>query len=365
MSFLADISLTQFRNYDFQKFIFEKKIIGIYGENGTGKTNLLDAIYYLCFTKSYFNRPDGKSVRQGFEGFRIQGALQDNTQISCVLRETGRKEFSIDSELYKKFSEHVGKYPCVMIAPDDVPLVLGGSEERRKYTDAILSQINPAYMEALIRYNKVLQQRNSLLKNNDDAQYDESLLDVFDKQLTEEGEKIYLWRKDFFEEIIPQIIHRYNVIAGKNDNVVVEYFSQLGSGISFEELLRQHRRKDFILQRSTAGVHKDDITFLMDDHAFKNIASQGQRKSLLFALRLAEYVFLKEKLGKTPFLLLDDVFEKLDAKRMDNLLQFICTQPDAQIFITDTHEQRLRDAFENIGSEYQLIELANRIDVGS
>ena len=353
----TDITLTQFRNYDFQKFVFEKKIVGIYGENGTGKTNLLDAVYYLCFTKSYFNRPDGKSVRQGNEGFRIHANLCDNTQISCVLRETGKKEFVVDNEPYKKFSEHVGKYPCVMIAPDDVQLILGGSEERRKYADAILSQINAAYMETLIRYNKVLQQRNSLLKNNDDAQYDESLLDIFDKQLTEEGQKIYHWRKDFFEEIIPQIIHRYNVIAGKDDNVKIEYISQLTSGISFEDLLRQQRSKDFILQRSTAGVHKDDITFLMDEYAFKNIASQGQRKSLLFALRLAEYIFLKDKLGKTPFLLLDDVFEKLDAKRMDNLLQFICTQPDAQIFITDTHEHRLKEAFVNFGAEYQLIGL--------
>lgn len=357
MNFLADISLTQFRNYAFQKFIFEKKIVGIYGENGTGKTNLLDAVYYLCFTKSYFNRPDAKSVKQNFEGFRIEGNFTTGNSVACILRETGRKEFSIDSEPYKKFSEHVGKYPCVMIAPDDVQLILGGSEERRKYADAILSQINAAYMEALIRYNKVLQQRNSLLKNNDDAQYDESLLDIFDKQLIEEGQKIYQWRKDFFKEIIPKVIHHYNTIAGKNDNIAIDYVSQLGSNIAFGELLRQHRKKDFILQRSTVGVHKDDITFLMDEQAFKNIASQGQRKSLLFALRLAEYIFLKEKLHKTPFLLLDDVFEKLDAKRMDNLLQFICTQPDAQIFITDTHEQRLREAFENIGAEYQLIEL--------
>lgn len=357
MSFLADIALTQFRNYAFQKFIFEKKIVGIYGENGTGKTNLLDAVYYLCFTKSYFNRPDAKSVKQNFEGFRIEGNFTTGNSVACVLRETGRKEFSIDSEPYKKFSEHVGKYPCVMVAPDDVQLILGGSEERRKYADAILSQINAAYMEALIRYNKVLQQRNSLLKNNDDAQYHESLLDIFDKQLIEEGQKIYNWRKIFFEEIIPQVIHHYNTIAVKNDNVAMEYVSQLGSGIAFDELLHRHRKKDFILQRSTAGVHKDDIVFFMDEQAFKNIASQGQRKSLLFALRLTEYIFLKDKLHKTPFLLLDDVFEKLDAKRMDNLLQFICTQPDAQIFITDTHEQRLREAFENIGAEYQLIGL--------
>lgn len=357
MNILSDISIAQFRNYTFQKFIFEKKIIGIYGENGTGKTNLLDAVYYLCFTKSYFNRPDAKSVKQNFEGFRIEGNFSAGNSVACILRETGRKEFSINNESYKKFSEHVGKYPCVMVAPDDVQLILGGSEDRRKYVDAILSQVNRDYLEALMKYNKVLLQRNSLLKNTEPGTINENLLEVLDAQLIDWGEKIYIWRTAFFKEIIPEITNRYHVIAGKTDAIDIEYASQLSSPQSFKELLHQSRKKDYILQRSTAGIHRDDMVFTMENQAFKNIASQGQRKSLLFALRLAEFTYLKTKLHVAPFLLLDDVFEKLDAKRMDNLLQFICAQADAQIFITDTHRARLEEALSNIGADYQLIGL--------
>ncbi len=358
MNLLSEIAFTRFRNYDFQKFNFHKKIVGIYGENGSGKTNLLDGIYYLCFTKSYFSRPDARSVRQGYEGFRIEGVMQDGSRVACVYRETGKKEFYAGQEQYKKFSAHLGKYPCVMIAPDDVQLVTGTSEERRRFTDTILSQCDAGYLQQLIRYNKVLQQRNSLLKNSADAGFtDDSLLEIFDAQLADAGEKIYSKRAVFFSEIIPEAIKQYNTIADRDDNMSVSYHSQLHTDKRFAELLRESRSKDLLLQRTNTGIHKDDILFLMDGDQFKNIASQGQRKSLLFAMRLAEFFYLKGKMPNTPILLLDDVFEKLDENRMGNLLELICLHAHTQVFITDTHQHRLSAALTALAADFELIGL--------
>ncbi len=196
------ISLTQFRNYNFESFHFSQNIIGICGRNGSGKTNLLDAVYYLCFTKSSFNRPDNQSVKDGFEGFRIEGKFvkdNDEKKLVCILRENNRKEFSVNDEPYQRFSEHIGKFPCVMIAPDDVSLITEGSEERRKFIDTLLSQLQHDYLEQLITYNKILQQRNSFLKFAAERNsYDESLLEILNRQLLEKGNFIYGRRKNSY-----------------------------------------------------------------------------------------------------------------------------------------------------------------------
>lgn len=360
MPFFKNISLVQFRNYAARSFGFDKKIVCICGANGSGKTNLLDTIYYLCFTKSYFPKPDARNVMHGAQGFRIEGFAETNDgahHLICILRETGRKEFYTDEEAVKKFSTHIGRFPCVMIAPDDAVLVTGGSEERRKFLDTILSQIYPDYLQHLIDYNRILLQRNSFLKSmNEHPGMSADLLDVLDSQLATEGQKIFIKRKAFAETLIPLVLQQYHTIAGKEENVAIAYRSQLHEA-SFPDLLKQYRQKDIYAQRTNAGIHKDDLQLQMDNEPFKQLASQGQRKSMLFAMRLAEYDSIKSIKRQTPVLLLDDVFEKLDEERMLNLLEKVCNDTGAQIFITDTHKERLDAAFRELKVNYQMVEL--------
>lgn len=355
------IVLTQFRNYLFQSFDICERLIGICGPNGSGKTNFLDAIHYLCFTKSYFSRPDSQSVYQGLQGFRIEGEAQldeEAFKMVCILRENNRKEFLLNDDEYRKFSLHIGKFPCVMIAPDDVELITGSSEERRKFIDTILSQLNTSYLNHLIDYNKIIQQRNSLLKAAaEHNRLDESLLDILDEQLCEKGRQIFKWRSDFMRSFIPVVQREYFDIAGKDDNVELKYDSQLHK-LSFEQLLNDNRSRDLYLQRTGCGIHKDEIEINMNSLAFKSVASQGQRKSLLFAMKLAEFDVLKQHKGFSPVLLLDNVFEKLDAQRMENLLDKVCRNKQTQVFITDTHKERLDQAFDTLQVNYQLVELA-------
>ncbi|HEX5154926.1 MAG TPA: DNA replication and repair protein RecF [Parafilimonas sp.] len=355
------ISLTYFRNYSFNTFKFDQGIIGISGKNGSGKTNLLDAIYYLCFTKSSFNRPDQQSVKDGYTGFRIEGNFekpeQEEKKVVCILRENNRKEFSVDDESYQRFSEHIGKFPCIMIAPDDVALITEGSEERRKFVDALLSQLQHDYLEQLIAYNKILQQRNSFLKFAAERNsYDESLLDILNNQLLEKGNFIYERRKKFLYTFLPLVLQQYTAIAESDDKLNLIYESQLNDQ-AFEELLKENFQRDIYLQRTGSGIHKDDVLIELQQSNFKNIASQGQRKSLLFAFKLSAFEILKKDKGFAPILLLDDVFEKLDEKRMENLLDYVCVQSGAQVFITDTHKERLQQAFMKTGKDYNLIEL--------
>lgn len=361
VSHFTNIQLTQFRNYDFRTFDFKDRVIGICGPNGSGKTNLLDAIYYLCFTRSYFSKPDARNAQNGTDGFRLEGLVANGVQqdqLVCILRETGKKEFSLNKEIYKKFSEHIGRFPCVMIAPDDAELITGGSEQRRKFIDTILSQTEPGYLKHLIDYNKILLQRNSLLKNNSaDQRHTAEVLDVLDEQLINAGNPIHAIRKRFLLAFIPAVLEQYEGIAGKGEALEIQYQSPLDKG-DFKALLMASREKDYFRQRTSVGIHKDELLLQMEDFAFKQLASQGQRKSLLFALKLAEYFFIGQQKRQPPMLLLDDVFEKLDADRMLNLLKKVCQQLSGQIFITDTHPERLQEAMEQLGQSHQLIQLS-------
>lgn len=357
---LRSIAVTQFKNYTHQQFRFDEDIVAITGDNGIGKTNLLDAIHYLCFTKSYFSGSDGNNVQHGCNGFRLEGMMNNGEQdvnTTIVLRENGKKEISCNGAAYEKFSQHIGKYPCVVIAPDDVELIIGGSEERRKFLDTVLSQINADYLQQLISYNKILQQRNSYLKSCAQTQTrNEALLDVLDEQLLQAGNLIFQSRKDFLPGFNQSVTAFYRIIAGRDEAVEVLYESQLLQQ-PFETLLKQTREKDYLLQRTSAGIHKDDLLFEMNKEAFKQTASQGQRKSLLFSLKLAEAETIKQQKGFAPFLLLDDVFEKLDEQRMHNLLEYVCKHLGGQTFLTDTHKQRIEQTFQQLGMKIQVIEL--------
>jgi DNA replication and repair protein RecF len=364
MLLLKKIKLTQFKNYLAAQFDFTEKVIGICGLNGKGKTNLLDAIYYCCFTKSYFSKSDNLNTKFDADGFRIEAILSQQSipsqtdkqqEIVCIFRGNSKKELLLNGAMYSKLSEHIGKFPVVMIAPDDVELITGGSEERRKFIDTILSQMDTTYLAQLIIYNKVLLQRNSLLKRfADQGKTDIPLLEVLDNQLIAPGNFIFTARKLFTTQLIVLTQKFYHQIANNNEVIDLQYQSQLNT-TDFSDLLFQTREKDFILQRTNGGIHKDDLTIELNQKNFKITASQGQRKSLLFALKLAEFEMLLQNKGFAPLLLLDDVFEKLDDERMQQLLQWVCVQNTGQVFITDTHQHRLQDALQKIGIKHQMI----------
>jgi len=357
---LNKIIITHFKNYNLDSFEFSRNVVGICGLNGKGKTNLLDAVYYCCFTKSYFSSIDALNINFDKDGFRLEAFFEKQGQeqkVICINRGNNKKDFFLNDVPYEKFSKHIGILPAVMIAPDDIELITGKSENRRKYIDTVLSQVDAGYLQELIIYNKVLQQRNSLLKKwEEDRDNSMDVLEILDEQLLIPGNNIYKKRKGFLEQLIPLVRKFYHMIADDAEMISLQYASQL-NGSSLGDLLKQNRSKDVLLQRSNAGIHKDDIIFELNGQVFKNIASQGQRKSLLFALRLAEFELLKLNKGFAPLLLLDDVFEKLDNKRMQQLLQWVCKENDGQVFITDTHRERLEEAFDSLDVGFQIIEL--------
>ena len=359
---LNNISLYQFRNYSQKKLAFTKRITAFCGSNGSGKTNLLEAIYYLSFAKNYFSRTEGLNVQHGMAGLRLEGEYSINNEavtITHVIRENNKKEFAWNGEEYKRLSHHLGRIPCVMVTPDDTTLLTGNSEERRRFIDIILSQLHPEYLQNLIDYTKLIQQRNSLLKQSGQQSgivVDENLLAVLDNQISNKGDAIYIVRKLFLNEFLIKVSACYFNISGKDDAIKLSYSSPLHIQ-KMSQLLTCNRQKDFVLQRTTSGIHRDDIEILKGNSNFKTEASQGQRKTLLFALKLAEWQTLKEAKGTDPILLLDDVFEKLDACRMQHLLHTVCVKNNGQVFITDTHFNRLKEHFDKLDIEVDLIEL--------
>lgn len=357
---LQKIIITHFKNYEISQFDFNKRIVGICGQNGIGKTNLLDAIYYCSFTKSYFTSQDSMNVGFNKQGFRIEGYFdKEDTpmKVVCVHKLPAKKELYLNDQLYEKRSHHIGLLPSVMIAPDDISIINEGSEGRRKYLDTIICQIDAVYLQQLMVYNKVLQQRNSLLKNsNNRHEIDHTLLEVISSQLIEPCQYIHQKRNEYIELLFPLIHSFYKQIAQNNELISIQYQSQL-SNIPYDKLLSQYKERDIFSQRTNAGVHKDDILIELNGNLFKNVASQGQRKSLLFALKLAEFELLKNTKGFTPILLMDDVFEKLDENRMDNLFNWVCNHNNGQVFITDTHQQRLADSFAKLQIDGQLLQL--------
>lgn len=357
---LQKISLTHFKNYRFTPFEFTKNVVGISGLNGIGKTNLLDAIYYCCFTKSYFTNTDAETTNFDEDGFRLEAHFDktgEEQKIICIYRGANKKEFTVNDASYDKLAKHIGFLPAVIIAPDDVEIITGTSELRRRYLDSVICQLDNDYLQQLITYNKIVQQRNSLLKRFAEQGFaDNDLLSVIDSQLSERGNFIFEKRTAYTNELIPLTENFYHSIADNREEVTFKYKSHLQNE-TFETLLLRTHERDRILQRTSAGIHKDELVLELNGQLFRNTASQGQRKSLLFALKLSQYTLLKKYKLFSPVLLLDDVFEKLDESRMHRLLEWVCKENDGQVFITDTHKSRLQNAFESLGIDGQLIEL--------
>jgi DNA replication and repair protein RecF len=316
--------------------------------NGCGKTSILDAIHFLCFTKSYFVHSDTLCVKHGETEMSILGTFEkeEPCHIKYILRNTGKKEFSCNENIYTQLSKHIGQFPAVMIAPDDTEIITEGSEIRRKLLDILISQLHPEYIAHLIRYNKVLTQRNALLKRWHESSEDEkSLLSIYNEQLCIDGDFIFKLRREYCTIIQEATLPIYKMLSDDSEEISITYKSQLESQ-SLMELLQTGQQKDIITQRSNYGIQKDDITFELNQKPLKQVASQGQRKTFMFSLKLALHAILEKQLQLSPILLLDDIFEKLDEVRSKHLIEFIL-KSEAQVFITDTHKERILEAFQN------------------
>ena len=342
--YLEKLSLVNFKNYDQLNLTFNSRINCFVGNNGSGKTNLLDAIYYLSLTKSYFNNIDSQNIMHSKDFFIIQGDYirKDLAEkIYCGVKKGKRKIFKRNNKEYSRFSEHVGLLPVVMISPADSSLITEGSEERRKFMDAVISQYDVTYLDNLIRYNRALVQRNVLLKefarkNN----FQSSLLEIWDEQLVTLGKYIYSVRQKFIKELVPVFQDHYNTISERKETVHLEYHSQLAEG-DLATLLKESLDKDRFLQYTSAGIHKDDLVLAIDGYPIKRTGSQGQQKTYLVALKLAKFEFISSINGFNPIMLLDDVFDKFDTDRVKQIIKLVSKDTFGQIFITDTSRERI------------------------
>ena len=364
MPYLTHIHLVHYKNHASVALIFNPSINALVGNNGIGKTNLLDAIYYLGLARSYFTKIDKMNVQHEKEGFSITGSYKNSINVlpkaeyftlKNIVREDGKKELYHDNVLIKKQSEYIGKAPVVIITPDDIELINEGSEQRRKYMDTILCQTNPTYLQTLVKYQKILLQRNALLKQIAQYPYQPTtLLDTYDEQLNNYATTIVKLRTTLTDTLVQLVRLYYNYLASNADNPSLHYETQLHNN-DLLTLLKQNRQKDINTQRTNYGIHKDEITFTLNNYPLKNVASQGQKKTLLLALKLAEFNLLKSSLNITPILLLDDIFEKLDNLRISKLFSLINEHFKCQIFITDTNEERVKAQLKNY--KYNIINL--------
>ena len=355
--FLKNLQLHQFKNHSETKFTFTNPVNCFVGDNGAGKTNILDAIHYLSLTKSYFNHIDSQNIKFERDYFMLKGTFDKEgsiSEIQCNLKEGEGKNIQKDKKKYKRFSEHIGQFPIIIISPTDTNLILEDSDVRRKYLDSSIAQYKQSYLQVLIQYNKALKQRNALLKQfHEKEYYDDITLEIYDKQLIEHGSIIYRERKEFLKQLNPVFNKYYSEISEGNEMVDLEYRSQLNDD-DFSKLIHQNKEKDRISKTTQAGVHKDDILFKMDTYPIKKIGSQGQQKTFLIALKLAQFDFIKEQIGFKPILLLDDIFDKLDDHRILKLISFVNKNVFGQVFITDTHAERSAEILTKAGITYSI-----------
>ena len=353
---LKQISILNYKNLEQVELEFSPKMNCFIGQNGMGKTNLLDAVYYLSFCKSATNPIDSQNMMHDKDFFVIQGVYEsesgDREEVYCGMKRRQKKVFKRNKKEYSRLSDHIGFIPLVMVSPADTELIAGGSEERRRFMDVVISQYDKEYLEALIRYNKALQQRNTLLKA--EAEPDEELLTVWEEMMAMTGEVVYRKRCEFIDEFIPTFQTFYSHISQDKETVNLSYESHAKHG-SLLEQLKESRVRDRIMGYSLKGVHKDDLTMQLGEYPIKREGSQGQNKTYLIALKLAQFDFLRRTGSNTiPLLLLDDIFDKLDASRVEQIVKLVSGDRFGQIFITDTNRDHLDKIMQKIEGEYKV-----------
>ena len=358
--FLRHLSLVNYKNFDSKTLDFDPVINCLVGDNGVGKTNVLDAIYHLCFGKSYFNPVSTQNIKHGTEFFVVEGEFEKHNRtekILCSFKKGTKKVIKRNDKPYEKFSEHIGFLPLVIISPSDRDLILEGSETRRKFMDGVISQSDKVYLQNLIKYNKVVSQRNSLLKYfAANRTFDRDTLSIYNEQMNTLGTAIHQKRVEFIDSFLPIFKEQYQNISEKDEQIDLSYESQL-SDDTLLNLLEKNIEKDRALQYTSVGVHKDDLSFTIAGHPIKKFGSQGQQKSFLIALKLAQFHFIKQLADTTPILLLDDIFDKLDENRVSHIVGWVKNDNFGQIFISDTHADRTEDVVKNIHQSYKIFTL--------
>ncbi len=352
---LSHLSILNYKNIGQAELDFSPGINCFLGSNGEGKTNVLDSIYFLSFTKSATNTIDAMNIRHGEELLMLKGEYDLNgvpETVSCGMKLHQKKIFRRGDKVYKRMADHIGLLPLILVSPNDQELILGGSEERRRFLDSVISQYTPSYLSTLQRYNKALQQRNSLLKLEGEPQIE--LLEVYEQIMSESGECIYNERRKFIEEFVPVFQSYYEKISSSKENIGIRYTSHCERG-DLLEVIQRDRHKDLAVGYSLHGIHKDDIVMTLNGFPLKKEGSQGQTKSYLISLKLAQFNFLKETGSHTkPLLLLDDIFDKLDSERVGNIVELVSTEDFGQIFITDTNRENMDRILSSSEGSYKI-----------
>ncbi len=347
---IESLNILNYRNIAECELRFSPKFNCFLGDNGMGKTNLLDSIYYLAITKSHLNAIDSQLVRHGEPFMMLHGQCEEGT-VDVTVKPHSKKLFKMNGKAYTKMADHIGKIPVVLVSPMDQSLIAEGSDERRKFMDIVISQCDMHYISSLMRYNTVLKNRNEMLKKLGEEGGDDSLLDIYNQQMEVEAEYIYHKRQAFIEKFIPLFNTFYNEICSEREQVELSYVSHLGSGKALNELLHEVKARDIVLGYTTRGIHKDDLSMTIGGYPMKVTGSQGQGKSFVVAMKLAQYMFLKAESGKKPLLLLDDVFDRLDATRVENIIKIVSSDEFGQIFITDTSRNKVDGLLEGREAE--------------
>jgi DNA replication and repair protein RecF len=359
--FLKKLHIINFKNYIDSEIEFSEKINCFVGNNGVGKTNLLDAIYYLSFTKSYFNTIDTQNIRHGEEFFAIHGTYQRNgglpEQVSCIQKLGSKKLFKLNQKEYDRMSDHIGQFPCVMVSPYDRDLINEGSDIRRKFIDSVISQFDKLYLDDLIRYNRLLEQRNVLLKQfAENRRVDKDMLVLLDEQMVVPSLRIYEKRKQFLEGFLPIFGNYFRLISGGLEEVDIRYDTRLHDG-DYLGLAADSMEKDLSARYSTVGIHKDDLLFELKGYPVKKFGSQGQQKSFAVALKLAQFDFTRNLVNYKPLLLFDDIFDKLDPDRVQQIIELVSKDSFGQVFITDTEPERIRRSFVTASIPHKVFEI--------